>query len=206
MKISNRMSINKVILNKDQIRQALTLNLKRQLRMKSFVDTDCSSVCSRKEEDICEILIETIDNQMTSEQVKTLLNLNEGNVKNVLNIHLEKENKLILNSDKICTISTIDSIKDIEQNIFKRKNKPAKDDCLDRIEKFKLEKDQIISTNNQEIDKIKKQFYHLKEVEILRENNNHFNKIELLNEEQILLVSNYNEDINFLHKLVNVSK
>ena len=195
MRFSKMIPKDKVsLINEEQSKRLTTICFKRKFVHTSLADSDCSSLKSKRDADTTKSPLETIDVHMSTEKVKTLLNLN-----------IVKDHKFSMNSDDICTISTIDSNKEIEPNIFKRKNKRINDEISDEnIYKLNQEKQQIINKTKFDSENIKKHYANIKKDKIENENFKFKKKLDLISEEHSILEKHYKDEIIYLKNRVRL--
>jgi hypothetical protein len=192
MKITSAIPRSKVVFLEEERKKPVMTNFKRHARAKSFVDTECSSFCSKKEAEISQIQFETVEDQILSEKSKA-----------------EVENRFInSNLRDICTISTIDSCKEVETGSnFKRKNKSVSEDKPDweqKILTLKYERDTLAKSNKLELDQIDFNLTNLKNLKLEEETEILKSKSKNLNEENWILVNTYKEELSFLKSKENV--
>lgn len=167
-------------------------HFKRNNRYRSLVDTECSSINSKKEGDISQIQCEIIDEN------------------NIIKHNKEKEEGLMtINPCDINTKSTIDSNKENETiNVFKRKGKLDTKLAESNLNKDLLyltqEKNQIIKSNNKEIEEIKINIEEIKKKRVDKEYRSYLKKKELIKEEHKILEDNLKEDIKYLENKIQV--
>ena len=77
MRFSKMIPKDKVsLINEEQSKRLTTICFKRKFVHTSLADSDCSSLKSKRDAETTKSPLETIDVHMSTEKVKTLLNLN----------------------------------------------------------------------------------------------------------------------------------
>jgi hypothetical protein len=168
-------------------------NFKRNNRYRSCVDTECSSINSKKEADFSQSHCETI----------------EENNYNIKHYHVNMKNFNTANPRDINTFSTIDSNRDNDiGNAFKRKVRTKHNKNVSNLNKdiayLIQERSLLLSRNSKELKDIKLNSQEIKKKKIDEQYQIYLNKKEIIKEEHIIVKDNFREEIKFLEDKIKV--
>jgi hypothetical protein len=168
-------------------------NFKRNYRYRSLVDTECSSINSKKEADFSQSHCETLEeNNYNKHYHENMKNFNSANPRD------------------INTFSTIDSNRDNDMNnSFKRKGLTKHSRNVSVINKdfayLIQERSLLLNRNIKELNDIKLSSEITKKKKLDGLYQSYLNKKETIKEEHKIVEDNFRDEIKFLEQKIKVS-